>query len=68
MLRVLPLPELSESRAAPCVWKSLSRGIAMQGCPRPASDDGLLWEFLSQVGLWGQTGRSDSCLESLRHG
>lgn len=43
----------------------------MQGGPRRAGDDGLLqllWEFLSQVRLSGQTGRSERCSERLRHG
>lgn len=45
--------------------------IAMQEGPRRASDDGLpqlLWEFLSQVGLSGQMGRSERFSERLRHG
>lgn len=37
----------------------------MQGCPRHAGDDGLLWEFLSQVGLWGHPGTRHRCLGSL---
>lgn len=45
--------------------------IAMQEGPRRASDDGLqqlLWDFLSQVGLLGQMGRSERFLERWRDG